>query len=152
LGALYLRGAGDAAPAAATTPTASPSPTVQTATIGQYAGLVNASNSDIRESWSGYERNCLLRATPLATCPVVILTLGITAQGLMFKLRGAAKPGVPAYIGAPPAEIERLVADTDTAAQKLSDVAQGKPPVDEALLYGAVTDLLHVFDRWAPYI
>lgn len=152
-GAYYLRLRPESAPAAETsTPAPAATSTAPTATVGQYAGLVNASMTDIRSTWADYDRGCWLRPTKPAACPIRVLTLGVSAQGLTFKLRGAAKPGVPAYIGAPPAEIERLVADTDAAAQKLSDVAQGTQPVDETLLYNAVMDLLRVFDRWAPYI
>ena len=151
-GAAYFLGDGAATPTATPTMTpASTSSAAAVATIGQYAGIVNSSITDIRKDWSSYDRNCWNRSPRLATCPIAALSLGMAGQILDLKLQGAAKLGAPAYIGAPPAEIARLVADTQDAARKLSTVGQAQT-VDEMQLFLAVSDLLDQFDRWEPYI
>jgi hypothetical protein len=145
-------GAPVAAPTAATS--AAASPTGKTATIGQYAGLVNGSISDMRDSWRDYDGRCMLVDPKSGFCALTALTIETEAYTLTLKLSGAAKQGVPAYIGAPPAEVERLVADTLTAAQRVRDVLHDEDPktVDDVGLLHAMGALLEMFNRWQPYL
>jgi uncharacterized membrane protein len=141
----------EAAPTATTPLT--PSPTGKVATIGQYAGIVNKSIVDIRESWSYYERICLEVEPRSVACSLRLLSFDPEAQILILSLTGAAKPGVPAYIGAPPAEIERLVADTLAAAQGvLNALPEDKAHGDDLPVFFAMSRLLDAFDRWQPYL
>jgi hypothetical protein len=83
--------------------------------------------------------------------PIQLLTLGTEGKILALHLEGAAKPGVPAFIGAPPKEIERLVADTRQAAQAVADLGE-TDPIDEVAMSFVVKKLIGVLDRWQPYL
>lgn len=80
------------------------------------------------------------------------MTLDLQAQTIDLKLTGAARPGVPAYIGAPPDEIARLVADTKTAAQHLASIINDDNSADPGTLFAAGNALEDVLERWQPYI
>ena len=85
-------------------------------------------------------------------CPLITLTLEIDAQKIGIVLEGAAKPGVPAFIGVPPPEMAQLVTETRSAAQRVDDAIDDPAEVEPAAVAFAMSDLLRQFDRWAPYI
>jgi hypothetical protein len=129
------------------------SPTGQVATVGQYAGVVNAAAGDYAETWSEFSIQCLVPPTlddPL--CQLKMLGLDANANTIALSLTGAAKPGVPAYIGAPPAEIEKLVADTTAAAQVVADVITDDTTANPGELFAAGNRLEDVLERWEPYL
>ncbi|HEY8453865.1 MAG TPA: hypothetical protein VIL54_17010, partial [Natronosporangium sp.] len=92
---------------------------------------------------------CLLTEDQGLACRVYPLTLDAEAKTLVLKLTGAQKPGVPAYIGPPPAEIERLVADTIAAAEAVDAAMDGPDPYSH---WFTVSRLLGTLDRWEPYL
>jgi len=149
-GLLGRAGEPTAQPTTETSPTAEPT-SPDTATVGQYAGLVNAEATDLRETWAYFEE-CSLDEDLSVACVLRILSLDMQAQLLVLVLDGAMKPGVPAYIGAPPPEIEALVADTREAAQALDDVIDDPAEADTFEVYLAGSRLMRVLDRWEPYI
>jgi hypothetical protein len=130
---------------------ASTSPSELVTTVQQYAGLVNSSMKEIRETWQKYEAElCGVRATSLV-CKVTPMTLDLQVQTLLLNLAAAAKPGIPAYIGKPPAEIEKLVADT-VAADQTVDLAIDSTGEPSSGMQRAVINLMGVLDRWDPYV
>lgn len=154
---LILAGCGsNAAPAAETTspspaasPAASPSPTEMTATAEQYASVVNPALTDLATTWEKYEDSCLLDEDSL--CEIIAMTVDLRAQAVVLVLTGSAEPGVPGYIGAPPAEVAKLVDETVAAAQALDDTITDDGEVKDGV--GAAGDwAVNFVDRWEPYV
>jgi hypothetical protein len=130
-------------------PAASPSELV--ATVQQYAGVVNSSMKEIRDTWQKYQaEGCHIGVSSLP-CKLMPMTLDTLAQTLAIKLTSAAKPGIPAYIGKPPSEIEKLVTNTMSAVQAV-DASIDESGQPAAGMSFAVNDLMDVLDRWDPYI
>jgi hypothetical protein len=143
---LYADG-GPAQPAASTTAT-------KTATVQQYASAVSPPIKGLRDSYATYRSNlCAARDASSSTlvCDLTVMSLGTDAKTLSLVLTGAVKPGVPAYIGPPPAEIEKLVSDTiraaDTVASALDSDGKAGPE-----FFLVVSSLMTTLDRWDPYL
>lgn len=92
-------------------------------------------------------------------CKTYLLTMGYTAQTVGLVISGGLKEGVPAYIGAPPAEIAGLVDETRQAAEDagaLADTAREACPGDDCVgaafqFERAWGDLVTAFNKWEPY-
>lgn len=132
-------------------PSSSSAPATKVASVEQYAGIVNSSMKDIRKAWDTYEDEFCALDSSSVPCKLTPMTLDTLVQTLVVKLQGAAKPGVPAYIGKPPAEIEKLVTDTINAAQVV-DALINESGAPLAGMGGQMNELLSVFDRWEVYI
>lgn len=132
----------------------SPSPTEQVATVRQYASAVSPPIKAIRGTWASYRSHvCTPSSDPGdLTCGLAPLTLNVQAHTLIVTLTGAATPGVATYIGKPPAELEKLVADTLNAAQGLLSVTDANNKGTSAQVLTAGTTLMTVLDRWDPYL
>lgn len=156
--------ASTAAPTESTTPT----PEVDTATVEQYASIV-AKNQDLKKQ-IGTMSDCdwlgsgSLDADPASiVCQAGVLTLSFQAGTLSTSLKSAQKPGVPAFIGSPPAEIEALVADTVSASDALEkaaaaankagceQTAAGKCAALRIDVMQAMGDLERELYAWEPY-
>lgn len=96
------------------------------------------------------------------TCGMGVLSLNMQAQTLGIVLQGAQKPGVPAYIGAPPAEILRLVDDTMASADALATASEAANPctlpaaTDDCVrtlfqFSSAMKDMQAQLAAWRPY-
>jgi hypothetical protein len=135
-------------------PPALPSPTGKVATVGQYAGIISDSGGSFQETWATYSEDCYLVEPEPFACKIQLLSVNVTAQTLVLTLSGANKPGVPAFIGAPPAELAKLVKDTLDAAQAVDDAVSEDEPneADRSAVWGAGNRLDGLLDRWAPYI
>lgn len=106
---------------------ASATSTGQTASVQQYASLVAQQKPDLLDyidqltggdcDWTSPGSVSVDPSS--VTCWVVPLTVSYSASTLSLKLKGAQKPGVPAYIGAVPDELKGIVEDTIAAADKL---------------------------------
>lgn len=79
------------------------------------------------------------------------MTLRTLADTLVLSLTGAAKPGVPGYIGPPPAEIGRLVTDTVTAARRVVDAIPAGGEAKDGQ-FAVAASLSNALGRWTPYI
>jgi hypothetical protein len=126
-----------------------------TASVQQYAGAVNPSVKSIRESWTRYREQACATDTrgESLVCALAPQGFDLEAKTLVLRLTGAAKPGVPAYIGKPPAEISKLVADTITAAQAVDDaIADNSSDVSPLAVFLPVGRLMTVLDGWDPYL
>jgi hypothetical protein len=157
--------------AATATPTPSDTTTTETgeATVAQYASLLARQKASMGKSLDEMLGDHCDWGTPgsvdtrpgYMTCGIGVLSINLQAQTLHAVLDGSAKPGVPAYIGAPPAEIKSLVDETMTAADTLaatSDKATKCTSDDAAgctaTLFDferAMDDLQTEFAAWSPY-
>jgi hypothetical protein len=127
-------------------------PPVQTATVQQYASAVSPPIKALRQTYSQYQANgCLLGSGALA-CSLQTQTLKIEAETLAVTITGAAKEGVPAYIGQPPAEIKKLVGDTLYAAQDLDETVGPDGKYEAPILFTTLSRLMTTLDRWDPYL
>jgi hypothetical protein len=138
--------------AAAASP--SPSATEQVATVRQYASAVSPPIKSLRKTWAGYDANgCGVKNDPTdLACGLAPTTLNMETQTLVLTMIGAAKPGAPAYIGKPPAELEKLILDTVDAAQGLTDVTDPNHKGTSPQVFMAGSKLMTVLDRWDPYL
>jgi hypothetical protein len=138
--------------------TASASPTVKTATIGQYASIVAEQRAAISERAKELE-GCVLDASDFV-CKAGVLSASLEAQTLDIKLESAGVdgPGNQVFIGAPPDEIAALVAETRAAAKALqakADLAsecKGKCISEFADASFAASDLNDKLAGWEPYL
>jgi hypothetical protein len=148
-----------------------PSPSedvVPAATVAQYASIV-AKNSDISELLDRLEGCDWIGDGPLdqpgsIVCMAGIPTLEYSSSTLAVSLESAGKDGVPAYIGAPPAEIESLVTETIAVAQEVSKVARkaGNADCSESPrgrcfnlridVWKGLGELDRQLDAWGPYL
>jgi len=147
------------------TATASPSPT---ATIEQYASIVSG-ESDLKSRMTQLESCDWLGSgsidanDPVLTCRVGVTTLGLQGTTLATKLRSAGKPGAGNFIGAPPAEIETLVAGTIEQGKGLyaltgkfgrSDCAETGSGACVGVrfdMFSAIRDFDDQIAAWEPY-
>lgn len=153
-------GRGDEAPAAqvvtvspspTVSPTPSPSPSVKTATAKQYASVVNPVINKLGHDWDTYEEHCFPgEEEPL--CDIYATTLDMRAQLVVATLTGAMKADAPDYIGAPPAEIVKLVDETMTAAQVLDNTIEDGTGIIDGTVFPAGMDARNYVDRWEPYV
>lgn len=140
----------------------------QTATVNQYASII-AKNGDLAKQieamddcdWLG--RGSLDYDPQSIVCTVGVLTMSYQSMTLSLSLTSAQDSTAPAFIGAPPAEIETLVADTVTAADALAEVATatndakceykgtGKCSRLRADTWSAMSDLERELAGWRPY-
>lgn len=79
------------------------------------------------------------------------MTLDTEAQTLVTVLEGAIEPGVPAYIGMPPPEIQKLVRETLDAAQTLDNTIGESGQVSDGMGFAALI-IMDLFDQWEPYL
>jgi hypothetical protein len=84
-------------------------------------------------------------------CGIYAMTVDLNAQALVATLRASMKPDAPGYIGAPPAEIAKLVDDTLEAAQDLDDAITDEGSVKDGV-GSAGSRAASFVDRWEPYI
>jgi hypothetical protein len=153
---LGLSGCGDGTPeaSAAVAPSSAASPTMQTASVQQYAGIANSSIKSMRETWTAYKDDgCPIDDSEIR-CSADALTLDIQAQTLVKRLDGAAKPGVPAFIGDPPAELVGLVQETIEKAQAVDDSVDESGDIvgGGGALFQSGGSLMTTLDKWDPYI
>ena len=146
----------------------SATPEEDTATVEQYASIV-AKNQDLKKQ-IGTMSDCdwlgsgALDADPASiVCQAGVLTLSFQAETLSTSLKSAQKPGVPAFIGPPPDEIEPLVADTVSASDALAKSASaankagceqsaaGKCTALRVDVMQAMSDLKRELYAWEPY-
>jgi hypothetical protein len=134
----------------------SPSPTEKVATAAQYADRVNPWLEGIETWLKSWADACLFKNDPI--CSVPMITLDRLGQAVITALDGAAKPGVRAYIGKPPADIAKLVADTRAAADELDaaipenfDVATFTSEL-YSQVSAALGELSRKFDEWQHYL
>lgn len=139
------------ATAAVSTAVSTPTRTATTATVTQYASALNGPISGVQDTWQTYtDAGCLIDNSEFA-CTVTPLTLNAEAETIVLVIDGSAKPGVPAYIGPPPAEIAKLVADTRADAEQVyTDTADSDHLPDGWA--GDVLTLMNTLDRWGPYL
>lgn len=149
---------GDAEKAAAV-PTTSETPT---ATTAQFASIIAEHKGDWDEIADRTKANCLDPAT-VPACVLGYMTLGIKADTIHLALTGAHEAGNPTYIGEPTAEIEDLLAATETAASKVNPAVASfqkagcTDPMEPACLTqyiamdSAVDELSRKLDAWSAY-
>lgn len=133
---------------------AATTPSRPTASVQQYASAVSPPIKSLRDTYQQYQANaCAVRSADSGglACSLAPLTFSEESQTLALTLRGSAKPGVPAYIGDPPAEIAKLVEDTTAAAEVVTDASSAQP-VDQGTLFAALSNLMSTLDRWDPYM
>lgn len=127
-----------------------PSPTPSTATITQYASLMNGPLRDFQKTWDAYAQQCLFEQND-SNCKVAPTTLNASASVIQLKLESAVKPTSPVYIGPPPTELVRLVQTThDDAARVVADTADKKHPSD--MMGSDCRSLTSDVDAWVPYL
>jgi hypothetical protein len=136
---------------AVATPAASPSPTVSTATIAQYASKLNGPLKNFRDPWTKYEDECMLVDNPPARCALYVLTMNIVAATIQSVINGAVKPGVPAFIGQPPPELVALVAETLQDATVLESETRQPENLSDGWA-GDAAKLDSDIDEWGPYL
>jgi hypothetical protein len=109
---------------AATTASVATTTTALVATTSQYGSIVAQYDTDLLTALDE-SQPCIFRDVD-CDVPAALSTyrLSIQAKTLVLALEGAAKPGVPAYIGAPPAELQHLYDETITNAREVGDAAE----------------------------
>lgn len=132
-------------------PAVSLTPLIQTATVTQYASALNGPINDLQDTWKKYnDQGCPIDDSSVA-CQLMPDAFGTEAQIIVTTIEGSEKQGAGDYIGAPPAEIAQLVADTSDAAQKVAnDLDDPQHPAQ-----GWGFDLLTLnsqLDKWGPYL
>ena len=160
-------GGGSARTAAAgTTSTRSPTSTTSTsaeanapaATVEQYASIIAKERADISEA-ADTLKPCAIDQSGFV-CVITLMSVGLEAQTLDIELGGASidGPGNQLYIGPPPVELAKLVADTRAAAQDVQTKADAYDACkrscgDEfAQAYFAANDLNDQVAAWEPYL
>lgn len=142
------------------TPTQTATGDQTTATIAQYAGLVNEQAVDYLGTANKWEdAYCHLQPDPADQlfCNLTAATLGAKANIIVIVLTGSKDPASHTYIGPPPAEIQRLVTSTITDAQTVMDASQALAadldsyPLTRKLA-DAVDKLTRTLRRWEPYL
>lgn len=150
---VVVLGAGsDPAPSAAPT-----SPAAKTASVAQYAGIMNSSIKSVTETWDGFEKNlCVVKEDPSdLSCSLAPMTLDLQLQTMVLNLKSANTPRSTAYIGAPPAEISQLVQDTQLQAEKITGLIpdSGTPTgAVKTKIWSEMNAMMRILDRWEPYI
>lgn len=153
--------AGGSAPSAgssSTSPSATPSATGTTASVGQYAGIIAGYREDVARDAETL-KGCVIDSAD-TTCEITLLTVSVMSEGLSTELEGASVdgPNNGLYIGAPPAEIARLLEKTQSASLDVKTMADAylickSACRDEfAQAYFSVTRLETKFDAWEPYL
>jgi hypothetical protein len=146
-------GSATAPPATAAAPAGTASAGAKTASVQQYAGVANASVKSIRETWASYEDDGCAIDDSEVRCSAWVMSLDLEAQTLVLSLTGAAKPGVPAYIGAVPDELTALVAETIDKGQALDDsITDDGEPASPGAVFQAGGALQTTLDKWDPYL
>lgn len=165
-------GASPRVPASVSSSTASGSSTSAdsepAATTAQYASLVAKQRATLDKhleemlgadcDWSSPGQ---VDRPGLVVCTMGTLGMEWGAETLNLVLEGAQKPGVPAYVGAPPAEIQTLVTDTVTASTTLVKAAKaaddcvttdGPDCMSKLLAFSfAMTGMQGQLAAWDPY-
>ncbi len=147
--------------AVSSTPSATTT-TTKTATVAQYASIVSRQKAAIGTLPHELQQECNLSGSGPVTliCQTKILTLHYSAETLSMALDGARKEGVPAYIGAPPAEIRNLVQETIGTASEVGREAReahqcvttgGTCGTAMLLFRTDLPDLDQQFAAWRPY-
>ncbi len=137
-------------------PTPSASASSDEATVRQYASLIAEQETDLQQQIE-QARDCGIAFTD--TCRITALSLRYNAETLNISLDGATKPGVPAYIGPVPAELDSLVADTKRAALAIVDQYEaevstcGTDCIGAHTRYGITAGrLADELRGWSPYL
>jgi hypothetical protein len=134
---------------------------VRQATIGQYASVVAQYGQKVRDVWAE-QHSCLPGDRTDFPCTIGWLSLGATVQTFAISMQMAADPDADSWLGEPPAEIERLVAETLDAASVAQNAAEERTndqcetgaecePAERALWQSA-GDLVSQIDAWEPYL
>lgn len=158
-------GEAQSAPVETATHTPTPTPTVQTATVQQYGEIMLESRKGVDEFLEDWEdENCsgLGIADGDLLCNMTMMRAPMVASIVDLNFSAAAKPTAPGFIGAPPAELEGIVADTREAAQASIEAGEewkeaNCPDGDQCAfaagrLEDAVEDLQLKFDAWQLYL
>ena len=97
----------------------------------------------------------------LLVCSMGTLSMQWESETLGLVFEGAQKPGAPSYIGAAPAEIQPLVADTvaasatlAAAAKAVNDCATADGPGCFSKLFAFYSAMAHMQGQlaaWSPY-
>jgi hypothetical protein len=156
----------DAAEASTTTAVDETTTTEATATVGQFASIVAQYRPHITELLPSVG-DCELDLVSGQRCGEVssidMLTLSITAETLRTVLSGAGDPSSRTFVGAVPAEIEDLVADTLEEAGFVAEQANidgttepcrpdGSTAGTCAFFFLHVRSLERVLAGWDPYL
>lgn len=95
--------------------------------VADYKSVAQPFVADIEESIEKFdEYHCFNfpDAFEENLCNATIVSAGMRAKTVSIALRGAMKPGVPAYIGDLPAELQNVMDKTLDAADEASSVAE----------------------------
>lgn len=121
-------GSDDTGSTTSTTKPAATTTTIETATISQYASIVAEDQAELLAKIDEAD-GCVGLYEPYAcsiSASLAAFTAQLTAQSLHIRLTAADddKPNNGHYIGAVPEEIEKLVADTISAADEVATTVQ----------------------------
>lgn len=119
--------AGDDSSADAATPTPSPSasesPAEDTASVADFYAIVLKTRPGIDEWIEDWDSNkcstSFVASGKDPLCSMILMRAYMSAGIVESSLNGGQKKGAPAYVGEPPAEIERVLQSTIKAAQKV---------------------------------
>jgi hypothetical protein len=90
-------------------------PTTQTATTSQYASAFNGTIKGIQKSWQQWQDDGCVLDDSAISCQLIEQTVGIEAMTLTTEIDTTTTVGAPGYVGDPPAEIAKLVANTGSS-------------------------------------
>lgn len=145
---LALSGCSTAKKAAAAMPTPTTSPS--TATLLQYASVLNGPIGSLKETWREYlDARCDHDSTGLS-CQVMPTTMDFEAKTIVTAIDGAEEAASHVYVGPPPAEIAALVATTYAKAQQLDKDLSGAKPAQR--WEHDMVVLIFDVDQLGPYL
>lgn len=146
--------------------TAEPTPSAEeapAATVEQWASVVAVELERVGEAHADWE-DAICSSLTVDGGAVDCLTLqtvrALVADTTRINVDGAADPDGPRYLGAPPAEVEALVADLRAAAaaasaagKEASDACPGEDCLRAAFGFEmAFGDLREALTAWSPYL
>lgn len=127
-------------------------PTVRVATEREYAAVMITPAKSFEESVNTFkEHDCDVVMKQAYLCPLALMGLGTDAKIISVKLTGAAKQGVPAFVGLPPGSMTKLVADTIAAANQVDQTTAIDTPHYTMEQRSAVDRLLDLLNQWSLY-
>lgn len=149
--------------AVAATEAAYASPTAATTTVSDYLAAkisVHRNVSEWLEDWDEYGCSALIADIDIS-CGLQLVTAGMISDTVMLVLEGAQKPGVPAYIGPPPRELEAVIDSTLSSAESVKETSEqwqslecpGSSLCANRALFTemAMTELQDSLDAWELY-
>lgn len=127
-----------------------PAPTqMREATEKQYtAAMISAVKQ--YQKWYGEFDDDDCRVVDRPMCGLYLIGLKTEASIMELILTGAVKPGVPAFIGAPPATMTNLVNETIAKAKRVETVADHGKGTDTTV-WLALSGLDDMCDQWSVY-